>query len=141
MAIDENARNSDAARQCRKLGGRKFTNHVAVCGIDLLDQLVIRGWIHAKLIGLTRVVEILVEKRDLGLHAGRGRRCRRLAGWRQNLAAWLNCCRCRCLTSLHEVDRRYLSRLSVAGHGYTYLLDSIPLPFVRTPFEDHGPTI
>jgi len=69
MLIDENAGNPHAARQCRELTGWKFTDHVAVRGIDLLDELTSESGA-AKLIGLARVVEIFVEQRDLGSPAG-----------------------------------------------------------------------
>src|SRR5882757_627598 len=83
---------------------------------------------------------MLIEERDLGSHVRCGGRGRRLAGLRQNLAAVLNRRRRR-LTYVHEADRRQLYRLSIARHGYTYLLTALPLPSVRTPFEDHGPNL
>src|SRR5271155_6011508 len=70
VAIDENARNSDAARQGGKLSGRIFRDNLAVRRIYLLDELIVRLWGHSKLIGFARIIEILVEKRDLGLQVG-----------------------------------------------------------------------
>lgn len=52
VLIDDNAGNTDAARQCGELAGWKFTNYFAGSGIDLLDELVIGRRIHAKLIWL-----------------------------------------------------------------------------------------
>src|ERR1700722_845515 len=60
VLIDQNAGNPHAAGQGGKLADGKFADHRAVRGIDLLDQLVIRFWGDAKLIGLARVVEIFV---------------------------------------------------------------------------------
>src|SRR5450755_3298175 len=51
VLIDDNTGNTDAACQCRKLAGRKFTNYLAGCRIDLLNQFVVRRRIDAKLIG------------------------------------------------------------------------------------------
>ena len=50
--IDDNAGNTDAACQCRKLAGGKFTDYLAGCRIDLLNQCVVRSRIDAKLIRL-----------------------------------------------------------------------------------------
>jgi hypothetical protein len=50
VLIDDNAGNTDAACQCRKLAGRKFTDYLAGCRIDLLNQFVVRRRIDAKLI-------------------------------------------------------------------------------------------
>jgi hypothetical protein len=52
VLIDDNAGNTDAACQCRELAGRKFTHYLAGRRIDLLNQLVVRRWIDAKLIRL-----------------------------------------------------------------------------------------
>src|ERR1700721_797637 len=57
------------------------------------------------------------------LQVGGGRGGRGPAAGPQNIAALLNYNRCRCLTSVHEVHRRNLYRLSVASHGYTYYLN------------------
>jgi hypothetical protein len=144
VAVDKNSRDSDTARQCRKFRGRIFADHLAVCGIYLLDNFVVRIRSHSKLIGFAGVIEVLVEQPDPGLHIRfggnhiRGRRPRRgLAAWRQVTADVLNYNSCRRLTSVHEAYCRYLYRLSVASHAYTYLLNAYLSRF-PTCSRNHG---
>ncbi len=83
-------------------------------------SLLSESGVNAKLVGFARIVEVLIEQLNLRLQVWFGRRRRGPAAWRQNIAAVLNYNRCRRLTSVHEAHRRYLYRLSVASHGYTY---------------------
>jgi hypothetical protein len=139
VLIDDNPGNADAARQSRELARREFTDYFAVSRIDLLNDLIVGIRSNAKLVGLARIVEILVEQLNLRAKVRSGRPGRGSAARRQNIAAVLNCFYRR-LTSMHEARRRYLYRLSVTSHGFTYLLNAYLCVSFRAPFEDHGPT-
>jgi hypothetical protein len=137
--VDDHARNPQAARQGGEFAGRKFGDNRPICGIYLLDRLAVGPRIDPELIRLARVVQVFIEELNLGLQVRLGRRRRRAAAGRQNIAAVLNC-NCRRLTSVHEARCGNLYRLSVTSHGSTYLLTQYLVRSFRIPFEDHGPT-
>jgi len=98
QVVDEQTGGADAARQGRELVDRKLAEDGAVRWVDLLDQLF--GGIHPKFVRTSGIVEIFVQliRQCLrvsstggsdfrGRRRGRCRCSRRLAGWRQRLAA------------------------------------------------------